>query len=170
MSRSRVNNQQRKRDKRRRQNQRLVRTTTRGTSPIATALVDASTQYEWEADANTSCSNNYDAADEFFRAYYELKAADSDMPASAEGSVEYQQDSDDCTPTDEETADNHTQADSQPSSVRAEVQNEETSNDSPRSNTLVEGDQNEISDFGTADYEHELPPVRVILTQLQAMK
>jgi hypothetical protein len=136
---------------------------------MATALVDASTQYEWQADANTSCSNNYDVTDEFFRAYYELKAADSDMLASEEGSVDYQQDTDDCTPTDEETADNHMQADSQPSSVREEVQNEETSNDSPRSNTLAEGDQNELSDFETADYEHQLPPVRVILTQLQAM-
>jgi hypothetical protein len=117
------------RQRRRRQNQRLVRTTTRGTSPIATALVDASTQYEWEAEANTSCSsNNYDVMDEFFRAYYELKAADSDMPGFGGRSVDYQQDTDDCTPTDEETAD------LQPSSVG--TGSEGTGNDSPSGNTL----------------------------------
>jgi hypothetical protein len=96
-----------------------------------------------------------------FKQYYELKAANSDMPASEEGSIDYRQATDNSTPADEQTAD------LQPSSVG--TGSEGTGNDSLSGNTRAESGQGEMSDFETASNGHQLLPVQVILTQLQEM-
>jgi conjugal transfer/entry exclusion protein len=147
--------------RRRRQNQRFVRTTSRCTSPVRTEMVHAATQYERLPEATSCSNNNYDVMDDFFRAYYELKAANSDMPDSEEGSIDYRQATDNSTPADEHTAD------LQPSSVG--TGSEGTGNDSLSGNTRAESGQGEMSDSETASDGHQLLPVSVILNQLQEM-
>jgi hypothetical protein len=147
--------------RRRRQNQRFVRTTTRSTSPVHTEMVHAATQYEQLPEATSCINNNYDVMDEYFQEYYELQAANGDMPDSEEGSADYQQVTDNATLADKQTAD------LQPSSVG--TGSEGTGSDSPSGNTWAESGQGERSDFETARDGHQLLPVSVILNQLQEM-
>jgi hypothetical protein len=147
--------------RRRRQNQRFVRTTSRCTSPVRIEMIHAATRYERLPEATSCSNNNYDVMDEYFQEYYELQAANGDMPASEEGSIDYRQATDNSTPADEQTAD------LQPSSVG--TGSEGTGNDSLSGNTRAESGQGEMSDFETASDGHQLLPVQVILTQLQEM-
>jgi hypothetical protein len=97
---------------------------------IDRASADATTQYESDVEVRSIFSDYCESANKLFRRYYGLDesvghAKPNGRRASAEGLVVHQKIQYDNPLTEEETADDHAQAESQPTLVTGDEPNDE---------------------------------------------